>query len=477
MAQPLYDLAEGMSLMKNVVLVTVDCLRYDRCGFNGHHRNTTPTLDSLATESLVFDNCYSTGPYTTESLPGILAGQHSYNGYQYGDHTAYKALPTDSPTLATAFSDAGYRTAAVISNPHLTENRNFDMGFDRFDNFRAATDADHDEGDSRFGDLTHEVRERMRSSPTRYNPLAFVYAVHRYRQLRSEWPTTDGADLTDRALNVLDDLTSDDSPFFLWNHYMDVHAPISPERAQSAGLGHIPTIRSLFWDASRAGRFYEPGYGMLYDSAVRYVDAQIGRLVDRLKSADVWDDTVLVVTSDHGEALFDRQGIYGHPPHYHYDELLHVPLLVTNAEQTGRVDGLISLAWLHELMAAVTEVQFTGFPSEGGSDDILSGGSDVAISDTLRGAGHTVTARDEHGKVIVHTTAPEGEPIEWEYGDEPICYRYDQDRGERAAMALVESELVDEARSRLTEMFELPEVGGEFDEATRQQLQDLGYRM
>jgi choline-sulfatase len=463
--------------MRNVVLVTVDCLRYDRCGFNGHHRNTTPILDDLATRSLVFDNCYSTGPYTTESLPGILAGQHSYNGYQYGDHTAYKALPTDSPTLATAFSDAGYRTAAVISNPHLTENRNFDMGFDRFDNFRAAADADHDEGDSRFGDLTYEIRERMRSSPTRYNPLAFVYTAHRYRQLRSAWPTTDGADLTDRTLGLLEDLTTDESPFFLWNHYMDIHAPISPRRGQSAGLGRIPTIRSLLWDASRAGRFYEPGYELLYDSAVRYVDAQIGRLVERLKSADVWEDTVLVVTSDHGEALFDRQGIYGHPPHYHYDELLHVPLLVSNAGGDDRTDGLFSLAWLHELMAAMTEVEFAGFPSESGSDDVLSGGSNIAVSDTLRGVGHTVTVRDGREKAIVHAAADGDEEIEWEYGDEPICYRYRQDRGERVPVTSTGSRLVERARPLLAEDFELPSVCGTFDEATRQQLQDLGYRM
>ena len=460
--------------MRNVILVTVDCLRYDRCGFNGHHRNTTPTLDRLATESLVFDNCYTTGPYTTESFPGILAGQHSYDGYQYGENTAYKALPTDTPTLATAFSEAEYETAAVISNPHLTENRNFDRGFDQFENFRSAAEADHDEGNSRLGGLMYSFRDRMRSSRTRYNPFAFAYAAHRYNQLRSTWPTTDGADLTDRAMRVTDELTDAERPFFLWTHYMDVHAPISPERAGSVGLGKVPTMRSLLWDASRAGRFYEPGYGLLYDAAVRYVDAQIGRLVDRLKGHGVWEDTVLVVTSDHGEALFDRNSVYGHPPHYHYDELLHAPLLVANAPESGRVDGLFSSAWLHELMGALTDVEFAGFPSESGSDDVLAGGSNLAVSDTLRGAGHTVTVRDAREKVIAH--AAEDEPIEWEYADEPVCYRYGQDRGERAPVAPVDS-LVDEARSRLSETFELPEIHGEFSEAAKQQLQDLGYQM
>lgn len=460
--------------MKNVVLATVDCLRYDRCGFNGHYRNTTPTLDALSTDSLVFDNCYSTGPYTTESLPGILAGQHSYNGYQYGDNTAYKALPEDASTLATAFSEADYQTAAVISNPHLTENRNFDSGFDSFDNFRAAAGADHDEGGPQFGDMMYTFRERMRSVPTRYNPLALVYMAFRYRQLRSTWPTTDGASLTERAVRTIDDLGSRDSPFFLWTHYMDVHAPISPDRVRSEEMGDLPTVRSLLWDASRAGDFYEPNYGRLYDSAVRYVDTQIRRIIDRLKSNGVWEDTILIVTSDHGEALFDRQGVYGHPPHYHYDELLHVPLLVANAGRSQRVDGPVSLAWIHEIISALTSVEFTGFPAESGSSDILSGGSVPVVSDTLRGAGHTVTVRDEREKAIVHAASGD-ERIDWDYSDEPVCYRYRQDRGERARTE--DNPLVEEARALLVDEFELPHVSGEFSAATKQRLQDLGYRM
>ena len=57
--------------MKNVVLITIDCLRGDRCGFSGHHRDSTPQLDQLAKDALIYDNCYATGSYTTESFPGI----------------------------------------------------------------------------------------------------------------------------------------------------------------------------------------------------------------------------------------------------------------------------------------------------------------------------------------------------------------------------------------------------------------------
>jgi len=464
--------------MQNVILLTVDCLRYDRCGFNGHHRNTTPNLENLASESLVFDRCYASGPYTTESLPGILAGQHSHNGYQYGDNTAYKTLPSDMPTIAKSFSDAGYQTAAVISNPHLTEQRNFDLGFDKFENFRSDSDDERDEDDddgSRFGGKMYDIRERMRSSRTRYNPLALLYMAYRYKQLRSEWPTTDGKNLIERTIKTVDTLDDGGDPFFTWVHFMDVHAPISPRRAQKSGLGDVPTVRSLFWDASRAGRFSEPRYDYLYDTAIRYVDKQIGRLVDCLKQSGTWEETTLIVTSDHGEALFDRHSVYGHPPHYHFDELLRVPLIISGAGETGRSENLLSLAWLHEVLDQITTVDFDGYPSGSGTNNIFDEKPETVVSDTLRGGGHTVTLRDTTEKVIIH--ANNGDEVEWEYNERPVCYRYDTDQGERNAQPELPDKLYKKAKKLLSEDFTLPEVSGEFSTSTEQRLKDLGYKM
>lgn len=467
--------------MTNIVLVTVDCLRYDRCGFNGHHRNTTPNLDAIATHSTVFDRCYSTGPYTTESFPGILAGQHSYNGYQYGDNPGYKAIPAKSPTLASEFSDNDYRTAAVISNPHLTTNRNFDKGFDVFENFRAELGDDHDEDDSglALGSYFYDVRERMRRRRSRYNPLAGVYTLYRYSQHRTGWPTTDGAELTDRSIEVLDELSGDGDPFFFWTHFMDVHAPISPTRANSTDLNEIPVLRSLFWDASRAGRFYEPRYEALYDSAVRYVDSQIGRLIAHLRQLGEWKDTVLIVTGDHGEVLFDRESVYGHPPHYHYDDLLHVPLLVSGSEtEPDRVDTPVSLAWLHEICSEVSGADLSGFPASSGVESVLDGDSSGSpvVSDTFNERGHTVSVRDTDEKVIAHQSSGTDQ-ICWDYRDQPIGFRYRLDRGERKPLSEPPTVLETTAKEYHVSETKLPEVRGDFSRSTEQRLQDLGYKM
>jgi choline-sulfatase len=130
----------------NVVLLTVDCLRYDRCGFNGCCSDTTPTLDRLAGNSSVFDRAYAPGPWTAESFPGILAGLHA-PGVAYWDRPPYKAIPHGAPTIAIRLGDEGYTTVATVTNPQLAADRNFDRGFDRFTNLKREQGGDDSEED------------------------------------------------------------------------------------------------------------------------------------------------------------------------------------------------------------------------------------------------------------------------------------------------------------------------------------------
>ena len=96
----------------------------------------------MASESYVFDEAFSTGTYTTESVPGIIAGQHSHNGAYFGTDPAWKAIPAGSPTIASHLQENGYETTAVLTNPYLTKVRNFDKGFTHFENLRLAGDTD-----------------------------------------------------------------------------------------------------------------------------------------------------------------------------------------------------------------------------------------------------------------------------------------------------------------------------------------------
>lgn len=115
-----YKTITNNHMVSNIVLVTIDCLRYDRCGFNGYHRPTTPTLSKLAQESTIYDRAYTSGPYTPESFTGILAGRSGRNS-PYLDDRALSSLPKNSPTLASEMRDLGFDTIAVVTNPQLSD--------------------------------------------------------------------------------------------------------------------------------------------------------------------------------------------------------------------------------------------------------------------------------------------------------------------------------------------------------------------
>jgi len=477
----------------NVVLVTIDCLRYDRCGFNGHHRNTTPTLNKLASESYVFDRAYSTGPYTTESVPGILAGQHSYNGAYYGEDTAWKAIPAESPTLASYLQSNGYSTVATLTDPHLTEERNFDQGFEHYQNLQSTSDnkGSQDQSDNlgflediydKFdvSKLLYEIRSRMRDRTTVLNEYTVPYILYRYYQTHTTWPTVPGETVTDRLVWSLE-ATAD--PFFAWTHFMDVHAPINPTCIRQGGLAPTGrTAQHLTWDAARTSNIHEPRYETLYDSAIRFVDKCTDTIVENLQRKGVWDDTILIVTGDHGEVLYDRDGIYGHPRYHLYDELLHVPLLVrTPSEEGRRISRPFSLAWLHELLAELVALEGGNFPSESGLKSVLREGTatpNAIISDSLDDRGHTIAVRDTSDKLIAHEKVEYISGIDHMYFDRDILFNYELDIGERdQLMADHRPDLVELAHDSLTEPGDLPAVEGTFDRGVQSRLRDLGYKM
>lgn len=462
----------------NIVLVTVDCFRYDRCGFAGHDRETTPFLDALAAESHVFDAAYTTGPYTPASFPGILAGRHDHNSPYY-QQPFLTGIDADTDTIAGRLADAGYDTRAVITNPHLSTERNFDSGFNSFRNLRLERHGrQYGKGDDDNGGFSINVKgfkERLESATSVASVFPYLTPFIAYRafQRRTGWPSIRGETVVSEGLEALDDRGS---PFFFWTHFMDPHAPIHPDLfGDSVGS----TLCGYVSDGARVADVETHRYSRLYDAAIRYVDRQVEQLVNGLKQRGQWEDTVLIITGDHGEALFDR-GQYGHPRHYVYDELLHVPLLVrTPGEASSRIRTPVSLGWLHEIIGALAGVDLGNFPAASGRDilDPTASLQSPVVSDTLSESGHTVTLRDAGYKYIVH----QGERLhsDLDYSESGVTYRVASDCGERVPLDASDApdRLRNLAHERLTTPEMVPQLKGTLDRSTEEQLKDLGYKM
>lgn len=347
----------------SVVLVTVDCLRSDHVGFMGYERPTTPFLDSLATESVVFRQAIVAGAPTYYSIPGILASR-----YPLALGRDVLGLGPDEPTLATVLEDFGYATGAFVAgNPYIARRFGYDRGFDVFRDF-LEEDAALASGESvqrRNGGWASRLNRKFQKIRPALGPAGSVYDELYFRYCQRVAPVPDSLDalrrfpaadvVVDEALSWLD--TVGDSPFFLWLHLMDPHAPYYPKQEALALRGESPITPyqarylNSYWnrsdlDARRLRRRRNEIVG-LYDAGIRWVDAQIARMIEVLRGRNRWSDCIFALTADHGEEFLDHDGRF-HPPSGLMEELIHVPLLLRAPGHDGksREDSPFSLIHL-----------------------------------------------------------------------------------------------------------------------------------
>jgi len=281
----------------NVVLVTLDTTRADRLGCYGFEKETSPHMDALAAEGVLFETAIAQAAVTPVSHASILTG---LNPYQHGVRVMYAAdgyrLPSDVPTLTTILKENGYRTAAFLSAFPVSDYFGFQNGFDLFD--------------TGLSDPADSIFQKEADGLYRWDLV---------RNQRRSDETTD---------QVIRWLGEERSPFFLWVHYWDPHDVFVTPPQEVAALflagTEGQTERKL----------------ALYDAEVFYMDSQFGRLIETLKERGLWKNTAVVVVADHGEGL-DDHGWWNH--RILYQEQIRVPLLIRfpGAPEGVRVTDLV----------------------------------------------------------------------------------------------------------------------------------------
>ena len=324
----------------NIVLLSADSLRFDRVHASRNGEPLTPTLDQLAEDALEFTPGVAPGPSTRDTIPSMLTGRYPSEFDEYG-------LPDPGAgpsTIAEELSDRGFETAALSHNNFTSRRYNIDRGFDFFDDVSAEARKENDRGAWRL-----YVRDLIEDTPLmdlagRMNTLAMEY-LGRSLYLRNEAAEA----ITDRALEWMEDAGD---KRFLWVHYMDTHHPyLSPERIQQQfGRTYSKEHIKRLSQKTRSGQDTItdediPEMEYVYDCTVRYVDEQIGRIVDDLRAEGELENSVIVVTGDHGEG-FGEFGKFGHADEL-WDTLIAVPLLVYYPDGPDKtVDGQAPLRLL-----------------------------------------------------------------------------------------------------------------------------------
>lgn len=318
-----------MSDQNNIVLLTIDSLRADHCGFMGEGPGHTPAMDRLADDGLVFTNAIAPGPATFDSVPVTFSGDF-YPRASSGTSLLDKGADIGDQmqardTIPKRLSRRGYETAAFTTNPWTSRQFDFDDGFDHFEDFM---DADHSKG--RVDRLLERLGIEDDGSPA-LNALEQLSNWQRRTNMFQSWDTfyDDVVAWTEQA----------EEPYFLWIFLVDAHMPFLPvDGFQSQSwLSTYAANLWLYLESDRLESVFRDPLLTAYRDTVEYADACLNQLTQDL--AD--DDPIYVVHGDHGEE-FGEHGLYGHGANLS-EELIHTPLLVGNGP-TGRVEQPFSLA-------------------------------------------------------------------------------------------------------------------------------------
>ena len=323
----------------NVLLITLDSVRADVVGAYGNtprftDRSPSPWLDRLASEGLLFENAYSTSSWTLPSHVSIFTGQpEMVHGVEQDGHQA----PASLPLLSEELKSLGYRTAGFFSGPYLDPAFGFARGFDQY---RAS-----------YGDELRYAKEKLRKSQERLKRVAeksskgkLHTALEAHAQAQRALELASHRDRSSKHIAdaVIAELEAKGSePLFLFAHFFDPHYDYAPptELAQAFDPDYTGTIDGR--DFIHDPRILERGpegpvrrinerdlqhLWALYEAELCWSDSQVGRILDRLEELGLADDTLVIVTADHGDEFFEH-GSIGHRSTL-FDELVHVPLIV-----------------------------------------------------------------------------------------------------------------------------------------------------
>jgi arylsulfatase A-like enzyme len=318
----------------NIILIVMDTVRADHTSLYGYGRDTTPNLRRLAADSTLYRNAISAASWTAPSHASIFTGMYTLrHGVRYNlPNNALGRLPDAVPTLTEVLAHQGYRTAGRVANQgYLSDSLGFGRGFD---SYRLAVPWMLFE-QSRYPSILRSVRRGL--LPPADKDSRFV----------------NGGRITAEALRILSQLAGR-QPFFLFLNYMDAHWPYTPPEPFRSRFGassrnmssddYAELVRAVDSRERTITDAEQRDLIAAYDGGIAYLDQQLGILLDALRRAGVYENALIIVTSDHGEA-FGEKSVMEHGTSV-YQNQVHVPLLIKfpgqrePAEQNALVSGV-----------------------------------------------------------------------------------------------------------------------------------------
>ncbi len=295
----------------NIILIVLDTLRADALGCYGYEKKVSPHIDKFAADShaVIFNNAFSSSPWTVPSHANLFTSKYLFLDKDY----EWKYLPQSETTLAEVLHNNGYTTVAFTGGAWVSYSLGFNKGFEIY------------------------------SDTIKFGKIERVYQ---------------------NTINWLK--TNKDKKFFLFFHTYEVHTPyIRTQLAKNIDPGRIPEIcqtnfhngnllaRDICLTATSSEKKY---IRALYDGGVQVADKYLGLLFEKLKELKLFDNTVIIITSDHGEEFWDHYELAATHGYSLYNELLHVPLIIYDPHHTVRKRLISTNVSLIDLFPTILDI-------------------------------------------------------------------------------------------------------------------------
>lgn len=442
----------------NVVVVVVDALRASDVGWLVSDADTTPNLDTLAEDAVVFENAFAVSNYTDVCMTSILSGrmprEHgvTHHGTAHTEENL-RRIEQRSPTfLPEVLQASEYETIGVD-----WMGRWHEWGYDSY----GVGNVDEDSSESPVDRFVDSIKDAVLDLP---DPFLRVLLTQYYRHVGYNDFRVNCEELTDIAI---DRIASTNDQFFTLLHYWDVHPPYLPPDDYVGEPAYAPEdepLSAYFGSDAKGPLAAEfPPFALgehttiaeskaAYDGAIRWVDEHLARLIEYLRKEGLFEETLFVLTADHGHN-FGEHGIFSDNCGL-YDSSLHVPLLVHDpTKDAARVEGMVQHT---DIVPTVLDRLDLEHP-DGLRGNVLPETRKYAFAEAI-----------EHRMQMIRTTSwklirPEdvaylSKQYWWEGDGSPELYDLRNDPGETVDIADEHPEVVRDLQMRLDEELEEQEA-------------------
>jgi arylsulfatase A-like enzyme len=362
--------------LPNIILIIMDTVSAKRCSMYGYGRSTTPGLARFAAEAVTYRHCFTPAAWTIPShislFTGLLPGQHGGNNADF-------IYPGQYYTLPEVLKESGYVTMAISSNLLISRQTKFNFGFDEFYSMESlfSTDRYYQMRESIKAmkpEIKNDLIEARIILEKSWDEKYFLYPMQHvldriYRKYfgniieYSSYATLRTFQLAQKLLKK-----PRNSPVFLFINLMEAHDKYNPPRRFLKGIDWKRLKESAINQKGALDFYFTPPdlphekdlVKRLYEQEITYLDEVVTDFTNFLKNTGWQDDTILIVTADHGESLGEH-GIWGHIFGL-YNELIHVPLVIKYPRSFGLNGINQQLVQLHDLFATLVEVSQAPFP-------------------------------------------------------------------------------------------------------------------